>query len=382
MPDGPSPAGPADGRQPPAGPAAATGPAPSATGREPGRDPGREPGPRRRSWKRRALRISLVAGAAVAMLAAGVAACGYALVTHLADNIHRIPSADAALDAAGQPVMPAATRHSMTILLNGSQQVPAAIGGRPGSPPARQEMSGLLALVHINVGGQAGAVVRIPANALAYVPGYGVTELWNSMPLGGPSLLIEAVEQLTGVRIDHYAVVDFDRLAGSLGPLGGVDVVVPQTTSSDGAVFPRGINHLTRATALDYVRQVSLSQDGQILRQQALLRAILQKLARLHLLTDPAGGFSVLNAVTKALSVDSNVTNSGLVSLVSRLRLLGSPAATYVAAPVRRSFVFEGQRAVSLNQRVSRRLWQAVRDDAVAAFARRYPSTVSPFAPH
>jgi LCP family protein required for cell wall assembly len=375
--DGPSPAGPAGDGQPAAGPVAAAGPE-AASG------PGGEPGPQRRSWKRRAVRISLVAGAAVAMLVAGVAACGYALVNHLADNIHRIPSADAALDAADQPVMPAATRHSMTILLNGSQRVPVAIRGQgvPGSTMAPQEMSGLLALVHINVGGQAGAVVSIPVNALAYVPGYGVTELWNSMPLGGPSLLIEAVEQLTGVRIDHYTVVDFDGLAGSLGPLGGVDVVVPQTTSSNGAVFPRGINHLTSATALDYVRQVSLSQDGQILRQQALLRAILQKLDRLHLLTDPAGGFSVLNAVTKALSVDSNFTNTGLVSLVTGLRLLGSPAATYVAAPVGRSFVFEGQRAVSLNQRVSHRLWQAVRHDAVAAFARRYPSTVTPIAPH
>ncbi len=368
MSDGPSPAGPAGDGQPPG----------RATG------PGPEPGPRRRSWKRRALRISLAAGTAVAMLAAGVAACGYALVTHLADNIHRIPSADAALDAAGQPVMPAATRRSMTILLNGSQQEPAAIRGRggPGSLTAPQEMSGLLALVHINVGGQAGAVVSIPANALAYVPGHGVTELWNSMPLGGPSLLIEAVEQLTGVRIDHYTVVDFDGLAASLGPLGGVDLVVPETTSSNGAVFRRGINHLTGATALDYLRQLSLSQDGQILRQQALLRAILQKLDRLHLLTNPAGGFSVLNAVTKALSVDSNFTNTGLVSLVTGLRLLGSPAATYVSAPVRRTFVFEGQRAVSLNQRVSHRLWQAVRHDAVAAFARRYPSTVSPIAPH
>jgi hypothetical protein len=129
------------------------------------------------------------------------------------------------------------------------------------------------------------------------------------------------------------------------------------------------------------VRQVSLSQDGQVLRQQALLRAILQKLDRLHLLTSPAGGFSILNALTKALSVDSNFTNSGLVSLVTRLRLLGSPAATYVSAPVRRTFIFDGQRAVSLNQGVSRRLWQAVRHDAVAAFARRYPSTVTPIAP-
>jgi len=54
---------------------------------------------------------------------------------------------------------------------------------------------------------------------------------------------------------------------------------------------------------------------------------------------------------------------------------------TFVSAPVRRTLTFDGQSAVSLNRRISRQLWQAIRHDAVAAFARRYPLTVSPIAP-
>ena len=52
-----------------------------------------------------------------------------------------------------------------------------------------------------------------------------------------------------------------------------------------------------------------------------------------------------------------------------------------MSAPVRRTLTFDGQSAVSLNRRISRQLWQAIRHDAVAAFARRYPLTVSPIAP-
>src|ERR1022692_4427818 len=109
-----------------------------------------DPQPRRkRGRKRRAVRLALGSAIAIVVAVAAIAVTGYAAVTHLADNIHRIPSADAALDAANQPVMPAATRRSMTILLTGSQQVPAPIGGHVlGSPAAPQEMSGLLALVH------------------------------------------------------------------------------------------------------------------------------------------------------------------------------------------------------------------------------------------
>ena len=347
--------------------------------------PGQQPGaarPRRR--KRRAVRIILAVAAVVAVLAAGAAVSGYALVTHLADNIHRIPGADAALDAADQPVMPAATRHGMTILLTGSERTPATVGGTGalGSSTAPQGMSGLIALVHIDADGHAGAIVHIPPNVLVKVPGHGITQLWNSMPLGGPSLLIRAVEHLTNVRIDHYSVVSFDGLASALGPLGGVDVLLPETTSSNGVVFHRGLNHLTASTALDYVRQVSLTQDGRVLRQSAFLRAILVELDRLHLLTNPTSDFAILNAFTKALSVDSNFTNSELVALATNLELLGSHAGSFVSAPVQRHFTFHGQSAESLNRRISHRLWQAIRHDAVSAFARRYPFTVTPIAPH
>ena len=81
--------------------------------------------------------------------------------------------------------------------------------------------------MHINANRQAEAIVSIPPNALVHVPGHGVTELWNALPLGGPSLLIRTVEHLTNVRVDHYLVVDFNKLAASLGPLGGVNVDVP-----------------------------------------------------------------------------------------------------------------------------------------------------------
>jgi LCP family protein required for cell wall assembly len=343
-----------------------------------------DPQPRRkRGRKRRAVRLALGSAIAIVVAVAAIVVTGYAAVTHLADNIHRISSADAALDAANQPVMPAATRRSMTILLTGSEYAPAHIGGSGalGSSTAPEGQSGLIALVHIDADRRAGAIVSIPPNALVRIPGHGVTQLWNALPLGGPSLLIRTVDHLTNVRIDHYSVVDFKGLAKSLGPLGGVNVDVAEATSSNGVHFHPGINHLTTATAIDYVRQTSLSEEGRVLRQQALLRAILDKLAHEHLLNHPTAGFSILDAFTRALSVDSNFTNSALESLALHLHLLGGGAGTFVSAPVARTISFHGQSAVVLNFRISRKMWRAIRHDAVAAFARRYPFTVTPHAP-
>ena len=114
-----------------------------------------------------------------------------------------------------------------------------------------------------------------------------------------------------------------------------------------------------------------------MLAQQALLYAVLEKIAAEHLVTHPTTGFSILNAFTKALSVDSDFSNSALESLALHTNLAGS-SRTYVSAPVARTVTYHGQAAVRLNGPLSRQLWQAIRNDVVGAFAKRYPSTVTP----
>ena len=55
------------------------------------------------------------------------------------------------------------------------------------------------------------------------------------------------------------------------------------------------------------------------------------------------------------------------------LNLLGGGPSTFITAPVQ-----EGH----LRGPLSRKLWNAIRNDTVAAFARQHPSTVTPAAPH
>ncbi len=325
--------------------------------------------------KGRARRIALIAVASLVAVVGVVALGGFLAVRHLEGNIHRIPNVFTRLTAATAPVMPTATRHSMTILLTGSDTLPAQRGGSgiDRSSTAPQEPSALIALVHINANRKAGAIVSIPANTVVHIPGHGLGPISSSLGVGGPSLLIATVQRLTGVRIDHYSVVNVAGLASALGPLGGVDVVLPAPATSNGVAFHAGVNHLTSATALDYAEQASLSEEGHALRQQSLLRAILDKLANEHLLSDPPSAFGILNAFTKALSVDSNFTNSQLQSLAMRLNLLGAGAGTFVTAPVQHNH---------LREPVSSQLWKAIRNDAVAAFARQHPAAVTAAAPN
>jgi LCP family protein required for cell wall assembly len=330
---------------------------------------GGESGAGRGNRKKRIRRIVLAFAAAVIVLIAAVAGGGYLFVNHMLSRIHRIPNI-AALDAAHQPVMPRATRNSMTVLLTGST-VEAGTTGR---------ISGLIALVHLNASGRRGAVVSLPPNAVVSVPGHGRKDLWRALTLGGPSLLIRTVERLTDVRIDHYSELSFAGTQQVVAALGGVTVNVPYARTTLGHTFREGVNHLSSDDVLAYVTQPNISETGRVLLQQNLIRAILDKIAHQHLFSSLTTDYRVLNAVTGALSVDSDFTNSQLESLALRLGHLSAGAGTFVSAPVIGT-ANVGTRSVHLNRTISGKLWYAVRHDSVAAFARQYPSTLTPGAP-
>ncbi len=340
------------------------------------------PRPGGRSRRRRRLRrILLATSACLVVLAGAVAGGGYFYANHVLSSIRRIPVA--ALDAAHQPVMPTQTRQSQTVLVTGSFALPGTIGGGgvDGSSTAPEDQSGLITLVHFNASGRAGAVVSIPPNAVVAVPGHGQTELWNTLTIGGPSLLIRTVEGLTNVRIDHYSVVDFPGVSEIISAMGGVDVDVPYTVTSFGDTFPPGIDLLTGADVLPYVRQPGVSEIGRELLQQNLMRAVLDEIASRHLFSHLMTDYHVLDTVSAAFSVDSNFSNSQLEHDLLKVGNLRGHDGTFVSAQViGESATMGGTSPVHLSG-IDRQLWRAIRDDSVAAFAARYPYTVTPGAP-
>ena len=175
---------------------------------------------------RRRLRRVVLAAAACLALVVGVAAGGsFFAAHHLASSVQRLHGI-VALDAADQPVMPVATRKSMTVLLtsSGRQPGPGGSGGELGSSTQPYPLSGLIALVHLNANRNGGAVVSIPANTVVDVPGHGRRRIWSALIIGGPSLLIETVEHLTNVRISHYSVMNFAGARKVVGAMNGVNV--------------------------------------------------------------------------------------------------------------------------------------------------------------
>ena len=191
-------------------------------------------------------------------------------------------------------------------------------------------------LVHIDADKKAAWVVSIPRDSWVPIPGHGTNKINAAFSWGGPPLMIATVEQLTHVHIDHYAEVDFAGFKSMTDALGGVDVHVARTFASSGYHFTKGTDHMNGDMALAFVRNRYQQPHGDFDRindQHAFLLALMQKASSLSLLTNPLKIGTLIDAVTKNISVDNTFTAAKLRDV--RLSMRTSSRRTCSSSPSR-----------------------------------------------
>jgi hypothetical protein len=67
-------------------------------------------------------------------------------------------------------------------------------------------------------------LVSLPRDSYVPIPGQGRNKLNAAYALGGPQLLVQTVETVTGIRVDHYAEVGFGGFVGMTDAVGGVEL--------------------------------------------------------------------------------------------------------------------------------------------------------------
>jgi LCP family protein required for cell wall assembly len=298
----------------------------------------------------------------------------FALTESLGNNVARVPGVFGNLDAAARP----ADSPALTFLLVGSDsRATAPTTGKGAAADAGSERSDVLMLARIDPARTGASVVSIPRDSWVDIPGHGQNKINAAYAFGGPPLLIGTVEQLTGVRVDHFAVIDFAGFQSMVDAVGGIDVRVADSTENEGVRFRQGVNHLDGAQALAYVRQRHDLPRGDIdraQRQQNALRALLDKAASGGMLTDPVQLYRLLDAVSRSVSVDDSLSNGGIRELGIEMRGLRASGLTFVGAPVRGLGREGDQSVVYLDEPRSTELWNALRTDGVAAYTQRNPA--------
>jgi polyisoprenyl-teichoic acid--peptidoglycan teichoic acid transferase len=75
--------------------------------------------------------------------------------------------------------------------------------------------------------------LSVPRDLRVSVPGQGERKINSAFQIGGPALALRTVEQLTGLDVNHVAIVDFDDFKGVIDALGGISVDVPRKIVSN-----------------------------------------------------------------------------------------------------------------------------------------------------
>ena len=126
----------------------------------------------------------------------------------------------------------------------------------------------------------------------------------------GRRAAIEAVQDLLGVQVDHFAEINLAGFYDLANALGGVTVCLREPAHDDysGADFPAGVQTLNGAQALAFVRQRHGLTGGDLdrtHRQQAFLASAVAKLDSEGLFTDLTKLGSLLDVAHRDVVVDS-----------------------------------------------------------------------------
>ncbi|MEQ3553296.1 LCP family protein [Pseudonocardia nematodicida] len=214
-----------------------------------------------------------------------------------------------------------------------------------------QQNTDTLMLVRIPDDPELGAsAVSVPRDAWVEVPGIGTHKINSALARGaaaarpglvrdgltGPELeralneagsrtLVQTVERLTGVAVDHYAQVNLAGFAEITRALGGVPVCLraPVQDRYSGADFAAGPQTVEGATALAFVRQRHGLPGGdldRVRRQQAFLAGLTHRLLSAGTLADPAAVTALLRAVNGAVVLDQGWDLTSMIAHASGLR--------------------------------------------------------------
>ena len=257
-----------------------------------------------------------------------------------------------------------------TILLVGSDPG-AAAASRSAKEGWRQDLgrSDLVMLLHLTADHRALYVISIPSDGVVQIPGLGPGKLSDAASAGGPRLVARTVEELTGTRLDRFAVLDLNAFREIADVLDGVVIDVPRAVCD----LPQGPRKFDGQAALDYIAlQPCMPRKDldRVQRQQSLVKALMHGAVDGGLVTNPFAVNRMLHATASHLALEDGFSYPRMFGLLWSMRHLRTSDTTFLTAPVAAKPLASqnGTDYVMLDEQRDQELWTALREDRLAEY--------------
>lgn len=334
-----------------------------------GSDPARHRGRSRARRSRLGLLVRYVLIPVVAMVLVAAAGAWW-LQRDLGGKIDHLSGA--LPSASTRPAKDPEAGDTLNILVLGSDSRTGVAGSR----------SDATMIVQVSADRKNVSVISIPRDVWVDVPGHGKAKINAALSWGGTALSVQTVEQLTGLRIDHVALVHWSGFKNITNALGGVTVTVPRTVydSARKITWTAGKHHLNGQQALDYVGQRHGLPGGdfdRVKRQQNFMRALMSQLMDKGLLSSPVKLYKVLSAVTSNLAVDAGWSTSDLRGLAWSLHDINRAHVRFATVPISGTGTEGGQDVDFLDTAKADVLWRDLRTGQAAQWIQQTGANLS-----
>ncbi|WP_308307606.1 LCP family protein [Streptomyces sp. ISL-10] len=285
--------------------------------------------PRRGKRGRRRILRGITLSVSVVIL--GTAGAGYLYYEHLNSNIRKGDRNSAGSDV--QKSAPnAAGQTPLNVLLIGSDSRNSSenleLGGSKksvGAPP----LADVQMLLHVSADRKNASVVSIPRDTKVDIPECTDSETGDTHPAtrdlinatlrrGGPGCTLATWQNLTGVYIDHWMMVDFAGVVDMADAIGGAEVCVnhnvydgpkPGVPGGSGLRLTKGTHEIQGVKALQWLRtrHAFESDFGRSKAQHMYMNSVIRKLKDQNAFTDTGRLVDLAETATKSLQVSEEI---------------------------------------------------------------------------
>ncbi len=166
-------------------------------------------------------------------------------------------------------------------------------------------------MIHVAPNGQT-SMVSLPRDTYVEIPGYGWNKLNAAFSFGGPQLLVETVQIMSGVTIDHYAQINMEGVSELVDAVGGVNLCMDfdAVDPHSGLDWTAGCHDADGATALAFARmryEDPRGDLGRAQRQREVIAAVTDKAVNVGTFLNPFQQQKLARAGTATLPVDETM---------------------------------------------------------------------------
>jgi polyisoprenyl-teichoic acid--peptidoglycan teichoic acid transferase len=236
--------------------------------------------------------------------------------------------------------------------------------------------SDTILVVHLNAKRDKAYIISFPRDMWVNVPGFGRNKINAAFAFGGAPLAVRTLEDLTGVRMDHVVLIDFEGFIRLTEDLDGVTVTNKTAFSSQGFDYPKGKITIAGDEALGFVRERKLLPGGDLDRaenQRNVIKAIVQKGLSAQVISDPATFISFVGNVARHVTVDNELSDAELRRTALSLRLTGKDIQLLQAPISGFDTTGDGQSIDVVDTAKMAELAQAMKKDKLSEYVKKYP---------